>query len=107
MGFRFGTQFIGFFIPIISRLISSTTQQSVLADVTQGVLFFAAFLIGIAIVYLLEHFGSGAQVYDTHLQLVWPGYRDAAKMFFSVCVFAFANQLIAVYYANRSMIEGG
>lgn len=104
MGFQFGTMFILYFVPLISRLIFNTTQQSVVAAITQGLLFFASFLIGIAIVYILERFGSGAQIYDTHLQLVWPDYRDAAKMFFSVCVFALTNQLIAVYYEVQSIL---
>ncbi|MDP2854917.1 MAG: hypothetical protein Q8O28_11815 [Smithellaceae bacterium] len=104
MGFQFGTMFILYFVPIISRLIFNTTQQSIVAAITQGLLFFAAFLIGISIVEILERFSSGAQLYDAHLQLVWPDYRDAAKMFFSVCVFALINQIIAVYYEVQSML---
>jgi hypothetical protein len=104
MGFQFGTMFILFFVPIISRLIFNTTQQSIVAAITQGLLFFASFLIGISIVEILERFGSGAQLYDAHLQLVWPDYRDAAKMFFSVCVFALINQVITVYYEIQSML---
>lgn len=104
MGFQFGSLFILYFVPIISRLIFNTTQQSVVSAITQGLLFFASFLIGISIVGLMERFGSGVQIYDDHLQLVWPGYRDAAKMFFSVCVFALANQLIAVYYEVQSLL---
>ncbi len=104
MGFQFGTLFILYFVPIISRLIFNTTQQSVVSAIMQGLLFFASFLIGITIVGVMERFGSGVQIYDTHLQLVWPGYRDAAKMFFSVCVFALTNQLIAVYYEVQSLL---
>jgi hypothetical protein len=104
MGFQFGMMFILYFVPIISRLIFNTTQQSIVAAITQGLLFFASFLIGISIVELLERFGSGAQLYDVHLQLVWPDYRDAAKMFFSVCAFALLNQVIAVYYEVQSML---
>jgi hypothetical protein len=104
MGFHFGTLFILYFVPIISRLIFNTTQQSVVSAIMQGLLFFASFLIGISIIGTMERFGSGVQVYDTHLQLVWPGYRDAAKMFFSVCVFALTNQLIAVYYEVQSLL---
>jgi len=104
MGFQFGTLFILYFVPIISRLIFNTTQQSVVSAIMQGLLFFASFLIGISIVGMMERFGSGVQVYDAHLQLVWPGYRDAAKMFFSVCVFALTNQLIAVYYEVQSLL---
>ena len=104
MGFQFGTLFLLYFVPIISRLIFNTTQESILSAVTQGVLFFASFLIGISIVEILERAGSGAQLYDAHLQLVWPDYREAAKMFFSVCVFALINQIIAVYYEVQSML---
>ncbi len=104
MGFEFGTMFILYFIPITSRLIFNTTQQSILSAITQGLLFFASFLIGISMVEILERAGSGAQLYETHLQLVWPDYRDAAKMFFSVCIFALINQLIAVYYEVQSML---
>lgn len=105
MGFEFGTMFILYFVPIISRLIFNTTQQSIVSAITQGLLFFASFLIGISIVAILERAGSGAQLYDAHLQLVWPDYRDAAKMFFSVCVFALINQMIAVYYEVQSMLD--
>jgi hypothetical protein len=104
MGFQFGSLFILYFVPIISRLIFNSTQQSVVSAIMQGLLFFASFLIGISIVGMMERFGSGVQIYDDHLQLVWPGYRDAAKMFFSVCVFALANQLIAVYYEVQSLL---
>jgi hypothetical protein len=96
--------FILYFVPIISRLIFNTTQQSIVSAITQGLLFFVSFLIGISIVAIMERFGSGAQLYDAHLQLVWPDYRDAAKMFFSVCVFALINQMIAVYYEVQSML---
>lgn len=104
MGFQFGTLFMLYFVPIISRLVFNTTQQSVVSAITQGLLFFVSFLIGISIVGIMERFGPGVQVYDDHLQLVWPGYRDAAKMFFSVCIFALINQLIAVYYAGRTLL---
>ena len=104
MGFSFGMMFILYFVPIISRLIFNTTQQSILSAITQGLLFFASFLIGISIVAILERSGSGAQLYESHLQLVWSDYRDAAKMFFSVCVFALTNQMIAVYYEVQSML---
>jgi hypothetical protein len=104
MGFQFGMMFILYFVPIISRLIFNSTQESILSAITQGLLFFASFLIGISIVAILERAGSGAQLYETHLQLVWPDYRDAAKMFFSVCVFALTNQMIAVYYEVQSML---
>jgi hypothetical protein len=104
MGFQFGTLFILYFVPIISRLIFNTPQESILSGVTQGVLFFVSFFIGITIVTILERAGAGAQLYETHLQVVWPGYRDAAKMFFSVCVFALINQLIAVFYEAKSML---
>ena len=104
MGFEFGTLFVLYFVPLISRLIFNTPQESIVSAVTQGLLFFASFLMGISIVAILSRFGSGSQLYETHLQLVWPDYRDAAKMFFSVCVFALINQLIAVYYEVQSML---
>jgi uncharacterized membrane protein len=62
MGFEFGTMFILYFVPIISRLIFNTTQESIVSAITQGLLFFASFLIGISIVAILEHAGAGAQL---------------------------------------------
>lgn len=104
MGLRFGALFFLYFVPIISRLMFNTTRESVMAAVTQGLLFFLAFFIGISIVTVLERFFGGAASYADHLQVLWPGYRDAAKMFFSVCVFALINQLIEFRYALVSLL---
>lgn len=92
MGLRLGLYFIIFFVPLFLRLRNSPMRASVETAVIQIVLYFVSFFIGIGIVFLVGV--SESEPYERHLQVIWPGYRDAAKMFFSVCVFAFLNQLI-------------
>jgi len=106
MGLRFGSLFILFFIPVITRLAFGTAQDSILTAVVQGVIFFASFFIGIGIVSILERFASGAETYERHLQILWPDYGGAAKMFFSICIFALINQAIEFRHALISLWRG-
>ena len=106
MGLRFGSLFILFFVPVITRLAFGTAQDSIMAAIVQGLIFFASFFIGIGIVSILERFPSGVGTYETHLQVLWPGYRDAAKMFFSICIFALINQAIEFRHALIALWRG-
>ena len=106
MGLRFGSLFILFFVPVITRLAFGTAQDSIMTAIVQGLIFFAAFFIGIGIVTILERFPSGVGTYQEHLQILWPGYSDAAKMFFSISVFALINQAIEFRHAVISLWRG-
>jgi hypothetical protein len=106
MGFKFGSLFVLFFVPVITRLAFGTAQASIITAIVQGLTFFASFFIGIGIVAVLERFFSGAGTYERHLQLVWPGYGEAAKMFFSVCIFAFINQAMEFRHALMALLRG-
>jgi hypothetical protein len=106
MGLRFGSLFILFFVPVITRLAFGTTQDSIMTAIVQGLIFFASFFIGIGIVTILERFPSGVGTYETHLQILWPGYSDAAKMFFSICIFALINQAIEFRHALIALFRG-
>lgn len=105
MGLKFGSLFILYFVPMILRLVLGTTQECVLAAIARGVSFFASFLIGIGIVMILQRFFSGVGVYGDHFELVWPGYRDGAKMFFSVCTFALIGQLLEFRHALLALVR--
>jgi hypothetical protein len=93
LGLRFGLLFFLYFIPVLLRLALAPAKASVETAVIQGVMLFASFFIGMGIVSILERFASGAVLYEKHLQVIWPGYGDAAVMFFSVCVFSLLSQL--------------
>ncbi len=99
MGLRFGLLFILYFVPLAQRLATAPAEIAVKTAIMDIVLYFLAFFVGIGLVYVVDllHFRMG--VYERHLQLIWPGYEDAAKMFFGVCVFAILNQLIEFRYA--------
>jgi hypothetical protein len=99
MGLRFGLLFILYFIPVLLRLALEPAKASVQTAVTQGVMLFASFFIGIVITLVLERYTSVVGMYERHLQVVWPGYGDAAKMFFSVCVFSLLNQVVEFRHA--------
>jgi len=106
MGLRFGSLFILYFVPVIMRLTFGTTNTSIMTAIMQALTFFVSFFIGIGIVTILERFTSVVGVYERHLQIVWPGYGDAAKMFFSVCIFALINQAIEFRHALIALLRG-
>jgi hypothetical protein len=103
MGLRFGLLFLLYFTPVLLRLALAPVKASVHTAVTQAVMLFASFLIGIGIVLILQRFASGVDMYQRHLQVVWPGYGDAAKVFFAVCAFSLLNQLAEFYRAFLSL----
>jgi hypothetical protein len=107
MGLGFGSLFVLYFVPMAMRLTFGTTQACILTAVVRGVTFFASFFIAIGIVTILEKFASGAETYERHLHAIWPGYRDAAKMFFGVCVFALINQAIEFWHAITVLLRRG
>ncbi|HEY3276347.1 MAG TPA: hypothetical protein VGJ94_06980 [Syntrophorhabdaceae bacterium] len=103
MGFHFGSLFLLYFVPLIIRLIFGSTKDSILAAIIQGLTFFFSFFLGICLVAILERYFWGADTYGEHFQLLWPGYRDAAKVFFSVSIFALLNQLMEFRHALVSL----
>jgi hypothetical protein len=105
VGLRFGLLFVVFFVPLLLRLATSPARASIETAVIQVVLLFAALFIGIGIVFLLGVSASGT--YERHLQVIWPGYKDAAKVFFGVCVFAFLSQLIEFSRALVFLLKKG
>lgn len=107
MGLRFGSLFILFFVPLLLRLALAPAQEAIAAAITRTLLYFAAFFIGIGIVFFLERFGPGTEPHARHLQAIWPGYGDAAKMFFAVCVFALLNQLLEFRHALLALLARG
>ncbi len=94
MGMIFGLLFILYFIPVLLRLALAPAKASVQTAVTQAVMLFVSFFIGIGITLVLERTTAVVGTYERHLQVVWPGYGDAATMFFSVCVFSLLNQVV-------------
>ena len=94
MGFRFGSLLIIYLIPGLFRLALAPADDSIKTGLILILLFFASFFVGIGIVSILDKYTSAVAIYQRHLQMIWPDYRDAAKLFFSVCVFALLNQLM-------------
>jgi hypothetical protein len=109
LGLRLGFFMVLFFVPVLVRLVMATSQECVKNGVFQALLFFATMLIGVAIVALLEKYGSGVQVYIRHFHIIWPDYDDmsSARMFFSAATFAIANQLIEFVYAVLGLLGKG
>ncbi|HNW29018.1 MAG TPA: hypothetical protein PKN50_11115 [Spirochaetota bacterium] len=101
LGLRNGFFMVLFFVPVMARLVTATSQECIKQGVFQALLFFAAMLLGVAIVALLVKYRSGVQVYIAHFHRIWPDYDDmsSARMFFSAAAFAIANQLIELVYA--------
>ncbi len=105
LGLRLGFFMALFFIPVLVRLVTATSQQCMINGVFQALLFFAAMLIGAGIVAILEKYRSGVKVYIRHFHMIWPGYDDmsSARMFFAATTFAISNQLIEFVYAALSL----
>jgi len=109
LGLRNGFFMVLFFVPVMVRLVTATSQECIKHGVFQALLFFAAMLIGVAVVALLEKYGSGVRVYIDHFHRIWPDYDDmsSARMFFSAGTFAIANQLIEFVYAILKLAGKG
>lgn len=105
VGLRFGLLFIVFFVPLILRLVTSPARASIETAIIQVVLLFAGLFIGVGIVFFLGV--SASETYQRHLQVIWPGYEDAAKVFFGVCVFAFLNQILEFSRAIIVLLKKG
>ena len=103
MGLRFGSLFIIYLVPGLFRLALAPADDAIKTGFILIFLFFASFFVGIGIVSILERFTSGVDAYQRHLQSIWPGYRDAAKLFFSVCVFTLFNQLIEFMHSIAAL----
>ncbi len=102
---RGGLMFILFLIPALSRLALITPEGAILSGVSQVFLFLASIVIGALIVMALERYASGSATYEKHVQKILPGYGTAANMFFGVCVFALANQVIEFCFALFNLLR--
>jgi hypothetical protein len=105
MGLKGGTLLVAFFVPMLLRLIFSTSQASVATAVSQALLYFGAFFAALAVVAVLNGLKVDTSVYEQNVQAVWPRYGDAAPMFFAVCLFALANQVIEFRHALLVLLE--
>jgi hypothetical protein len=101
LGLRLSFFMALFFVPVLMRLVTATSQQCIINGVIQILLFFATMLIGVGIVALVERHTSALQGYIRHFHKIWPGYDDmsSARMFFTAGSFALLNQIIEFVYA--------
>jgi len=106
MGLQIGLLFALYFIPVMLRLAFAPARDVVLAAVTRGVTLFASFGAGFVIVLFLDSFTSGTEIYEQHLQVIWPGYGDAAVLFFSVCAFTMFIQALEFRHALSALFSG-
>jgi hypothetical protein len=107
MGLKFGTLFILFFVPLLLRLTLTSAKSSINSAVCQGLLYFGAFFAAIALVRLLGMARVDLSPYEQNVQAVWPGYGDAAIMFFAVWLFAIGQQVMEFRYALISLFDRG
>ena len=107
MGLKFGTLFLLFFVPLILRLTLTSAKSSTDMAVYQALLYFGAFFAAIALVRLLGMARADLGPYEQSVQAIWPGYGDAAVMFFAVWLFAITQQVMEFRYALISLFERG
>ncbi|MEN6320850.1 MAG: hypothetical protein ABFD82_19115 [Syntrophaceae bacterium] len=105
MGFKFGTLFLLFFVPLLLRLTLTSAKSSTDLAVYQVLLYFGAFFAAIALVRLLGIAQVDLQPYEQNVQTVWPGYGDAAVMFFAVWLLAITQQVMEFRYALISLFD--
>jgi hypothetical protein len=99
MGLKFGLLFLLYFLPLGVRMVTTSSKVSTDAAIMQTILYFAAFFMGIGITAVVSHFPGGVMAYEQHVQKIWPNYSDAAKVFFSVSIFALVNQILEMRQA--------
>ena len=107
MGLKFGTLFLLFFVPLILRLTLTSAKSSTDMAVYQALLYFGAFFAAIALVRLLGMARADLGPYEQSVQAIWPGYGDAAVMFFAVWLFAISQQVMEFRYALMSLFDRG
>lgn len=106
MGFRLGLFMLLFFVPVLTRLVMAPSGECISSGIIQVILLFAAVLIAVGIVLLLERYTSATGAYIWHFHTVWPDYDDllSVRMFFWVTVFALGNQLIEFIHAVLGLL---
>ena len=107
MGLKFGTLFLIFFVPLLLRLTLTSAKSSTDLAVYQALLYFGAFFAAIALVRLLGVVRIDLIPYEQNVQAIWPGYGDAAVMFFAVWLFAITQQVMEFRYALISLFDRG
>lgn len=94
-----------FLVPILSRLAFAPARDSGIAAFVQIVLFLGSIVAGALIAGAFDKWGPGTKAQEENLLKIWPGYRTAANMFFAVCVFPLANQLIEFVHALVGVLK--
>lgn len=94
-----------FLIPTLSRLAFAPAQESMIAAIVQTMVFLGSIVAGALLAGALDKWGKGTAAQEKNLQMILPGYRTAANMFFGVCVFALMNQCIEFVYALIRLIK--
>ncbi len=99
MGLKFGLLFLLYFLPLGVRMVTTSSKASTEAAIMQTILYFTSFFLGIGITAVVSRLPGGVTVYEQHVQKIWPNYSDAAKVFFSVSMFALVNQMLEARHA--------
>jgi hypothetical protein len=107
MRLKFGTLFVLFFVPLLLRLALTSAQSSTNSAVHRAILLFGALFGSIALVYLLNTARVDLRPYEENVQAVWPGYGDAAVMFFAVWLFAVVHHLMEFRYGLVGLFSRG
>jgi hypothetical protein len=105
MGFKFGSLFFLFFVPLLLRLTLTSAKSSTNLAVYQALLYFGAFFAAIVLVRLLGMARVDLGPYEQSVQAIWPGYGGAAVMFFAVWLFAITQQVMEFRYALMSLFD--
>ena len=102
---RNALMFFLFMVPVLTRLAFAPVDDSLIAAFVQSLLFLVSIVAGALVVLALDRWGTGTKSQEMHLQKILPGYGTAANMFFGVCVFALANQLIEFIHAMTALLN--
>jgi hypothetical protein len=94
-----------FLVPFLSRLALSPAQDSMTAAIVQILVFLGSIVGGALLAAALDKWGPGTKAQEKNLRMILPGYGTAANMFFGVCVFALANQLIEFVHALIALLR--
>jgi hypothetical protein len=105
MGLKFGSLFLLFFLPLLLRLTLTSAKASTNLAVHKALILFGAFFAAILLVRLLGMFRIDLKPYEESVQAVWPGYGDAAIMFFSVWLVAISHHIMEGRYALMNLFS--
>ena len=105
LGLKFGSLFLLFFVPLLLRLMFIESKSSTNMAVYQALIYFGAFFAAIILVRVLGMIRVDLKPYEQSVQVVWPGYGQAAIMFFAVWLFAMIQQVMEFKYAIVSLFD--